>query len=174
MAATQRVRQGIRALLAFTRAVDYDLVAEYLSPQQLALFRQMRRSEQLHSLNVLRSALAQGPVPDDLAVAALLHDVGKVRHPLAIWQKSLAVIVRAFSPGLFRRWSQVEQPRPWQLACVVAEQHPAWSAELAAAADTSERALWLISHHDRSATDWGENHPHVYLLKRLQAADDAN
>jgi hypothetical protein len=174
MAAAQRFRQGIRALLAFTRGVDYDLAAEYLSPGQLTLFRQMRRSEQLHSLNVLRSALAQGPTPDDLAVAALLHDVGKVHHPLAIWQKSLAVIVRALAPGIFRRWSRVEQPRPWQLACVVAEQHPAWSAELAAAAGTSERALWLISNHDRPAAAWGENHPHVHLLKRLQAADDAN
>jgi hypothetical protein len=173
MAAAQRFRQGIRGLLAFTHTVDYDLAALYLNNRQLDLFRRMSRSEQLHSLNVLRTLLDDGGVPDDLAVAALLHDVGKVRYPLAIWQKTLAVILRAVAPRLFDRWGQREAANPWQRACVVQLQHPAWSAELAAQAGASESALWLIAHHADSPAIW-QNHPNVHLLKRLQGADDAN
>src|SRR5215213_6736056 len=97
--AIQRLRQGIRALFAFTQPVDFDLAASYLTPAEMALFRQMRRSEQLHSLNVLRTVLAESAaaqqfVPPELAVAALLHDVGKSRYPLAVWQKTIAVLVR--------------------------------------------------------------------------------
>lgn len=173
MAAAQRLRQGIRALFAFTQPVDYTLAVGYLSQQQYELFRQMRRSEQLHSLNVLRSVLQQGRTPDDLAVAALLHDVGKSCYPTAIWQKTLAVLVRTFAPGLYSDWSQGSPRSLWKRAFVVAEQHPQWGAELAQQVKTSERAVWLITHHADRLSRW-KNHPHYNLLKRLQESDDAN
>ncbi|MBL8164963.1 MAG: hypothetical protein JNJ61_23470, partial [Anaerolineae bacterium] len=65
MAAAQRLKQGLRALLAFSRPVDWDLAAETLSPDLMTLFRRLKRSEQLHSLNVLRGVLAQGSAPHD-------------------------------------------------------------------------------------------------------------
>lgn len=173
MAAAQRLRQGIRALLAFARPVDHALAAQYLAPPLLACFRQMRRSEQLHSLNVLRAVLAQGSTPDDLAVAALLHDVGKARYAFPVWQKTLVVLVRAGFPAWFERLANGSAGNFWQRPFVVSHQHPAWSAEIAAAAGASERALWLITHHADPLAQWAD-HPHVHLLKRLQQADDAN
>lgn len=173
MAARQRLRQGVRALLAFTQTLDYDLAAAYLTPSQLDLFKQMSRGEQLHSLNVLRYVLMQEPTtPDDLALAALLHDVGKVRHPLAVWEKSLAVVVRGLLPRQFARWSR-EHPTWWKRAFVVAEQHPAWSAEIVAPTGASERALWLIRHHADDLAMWA-GHPYQPLLHRLKLADDKN
>src|SRR4051812_31589967 len=106
-----RLRQGLRALFAFTRPVDDALADAYLSPAQRPLFRRMRRGEQLHSLNVLRAVLAQADeTPPALAAAALLHDVGKSRYPLRLWQKSIAVLVRAVLPTLFVRLS-ADDPR---------------------------------------------------------------
>ncbi|MBZ0295367.1 MAG: HD domain-containing protein [Anaerolineae bacterium] len=173
MAAVQRIRQGVRALLAFAHPVDYDLAADYLSPSLMHCFQQMRRSEQLHSLNVLRDVLAQGPTPDDLAVAALLHDVGKSRYPFPVWQKTMVVLTRAFAPGLFQRLSAGSEHRFWQRPFVVSSQHPRWSADIVRDAGASERAVWLVLHHADSLANWPE-HPHCYLLKRLKAADDAN
>lgn len=173
MAAAHRLRQGIRALMAFSQPVDYQPVVQSLNPVQQQLFRQMKRSEQLHSVKVLIEIQAQGAVPDDLAVAALLHDVGKSRYPLAIWQKTLAVLVRAFAPGLFRRWSTGTATPLWKRGFVVAVKHPQWSAEMVAKTQASERAIWLIVHHADSPTDW-EDHPYLPLLKRLQEADDSN
>jgi len=174
MAAAQRLRQGIHALLAFTCAVDYTLAEHYLSPQHLDLFRQMQRSEQLHGLNVLRVVLAQeATTPDDLAIAALLHDVGKIRYPLPVWSKSLAVLVRALMPRRFWRWSEETSANPLKRGCMVMAQHPIWGAELVGSTGVSERVTWLIAHHDETLDRW-EDHPDFLLLRRLQNADNVN
>lgn len=173
MAVGNRLRQGVRALIAFTGEVDYALAAVYLNAAQLALFKQMKRSEQLHSLNVLRDVLAQGEAPQDLALAALLHDVGKIRYPLAVWQKSIAVILRRLTPARFAAWSQLDPGHPWYRPFVVSEAHPHWSAELLQPTGASARALWLIEHHAEPPEMWA-NHPYVDLLRRLKRADDAN
>lgn len=173
MTATRRVRQGIRALLAFSQPVDTTLAAEYLSPALMPCFRSMRRSEQLHSLNVLRDTLAQGSTPSDLAIAALLHDVGKSRYPFPTWQKTLVVLARAFVPTIFQRLSQGDERIFWQRPFVLSEQHPAWSAQMIAAAGAPERAIWLVAHHADSLAQWAD-HPDLYLLERLKQADDAN
>lgn len=173
-----RLLQGLRALFAFAQPVEIESAARYLSPEQLTLFRQMRRGEQLHSLRVLRDVLAAGDgAPDsampDLAVAALLHDVGKTRYPLALWQKTLPVLVRPLLPDLFRRLSAGDPRRWWQRPFVVYSHHPVWSAELLAATGASSAAIWLVAHHQEQAEQW-QNHVLFPLLKRLQAADDTN
>lgn len=170
---TYRIKQGLRALFAFSQPVDDDLAAQTLTPALLKLFRTMRRSEQLHSLNVLRALMAQGSVPADLATAALLHDAGKSRYPFPVWQKTMVVLVRAFAPGLFQRLSSGSETNWFQRPFVLSEHHPVWSAEVVSAAGCSERAVWLIAHHADSLAQWA-NHPHAELLQRLRAADDAN
>ncbi|HEX2908507.1 MAG TPA: hypothetical protein VHO69_16665 [Phototrophicaceae bacterium] len=173
VSAIQRVRQGLGELLAFLRPVDLALAAEFLSPEWLALFTRLNRAEQLHSLNVLRDVLAQGNTPRDLAVAALLHDIGKACYPLATWQKTYAVLARHFWPQAAARWQTGDARHFWLRPFVVRAQHPAWSADMMAAAGIPETAVWLAAHHADNPTDW-QDHPHVHLLRRLQAADDAN
>lgn len=174
MSAVQRLRQGVRAVFAFTQTPDYAAMERYLTPDQQALFQRLNRGEQLHSLRVLRDVLAQEPeTPHDLALAALLHDTGKTRYPMAVWQKTVAVLTRKFAPAWYNRWSACDPAAPLPRGCVVAEAHPAWSAELVAATGASERALWLIRHHADPVEQW-RDHPHCYLLQRLKQADDAN
>jgi hypothetical protein len=174
MAVGIRLKQGIRALFAFSVPVDEALAEAYLPPAQMALFRKLRKAEQLHSLNVLRTVLQQeATTPQDLAVAALLHDVGKIRYPMAIWQKSCVVIVRHFLPSFHARWSADEHCTDWRRMFVVGVHHPKWSAELVAQVGGTPRALWLIRHHADEVSAH-THHPDVTLLKRLKSADDAN
>ncbi len=173
MTAAYRIRQGLQAIFAFAQPVELPLAAQYLTPELLALFSQMRHSEQLHSLNVLRDVLANGITPRDLAIAALLHDVGKSRYPLRTWQKTLAVMVRKLAPSLFERWSKGNPANMWMRPFVVYVKHPNWSAEMIAAAGASESAIWLVAHHQEPASRW-QDHALAYLLRQLQQADDSN
>jgi hypothetical protein len=173
MSAVYRIQQGLRALFAFTQPVDSDLAQQYLSPELMTCFRAMRRGEQLHSLHILRTILAQGSTPDDLAVAALLHDAGKSRYGFPVWQKTLVVLIRAFAPHLYKHLSEGDETNPIHRPFVLSQHHPAWSATLVNQAGASERAIWLIEHHADGLEQW-QNHPHIELLQRLKAADDAH
>jgi hypothetical protein len=172
--AIYRLRQGARALFAFSRPVDDALIGRSLSSAQLTAFKRLHRGEQLHSLNVLRTVLAQGEItPPDLAVAALMHDLGKIRYPLRLWQKSIAVVVRSVAPPLFRLLSRQSPTHWYSRPFVVYVDHPAWSAEILAQTGASEGAIWLVAHHADPAEQW-QKHDLFPLLQRLQAADDTN
>jgi hypothetical protein len=170
-AALYRLRQGLRALFAFAFAVDESLAAHHLSPALLASFRAMRRSERQHSLRVLRALLRAGEVSPALAIAALLHDVGKSCYPMALWQRSLPVLVRAIAPTLFARLSQSDPQNPWVRGFVVYMHHPRWSAEIIIRCGGGDDAAWLAEHHADDAQQW-RTHPLSADLVRLKYADD--
>jgi hypothetical protein len=170
----QRIEQGLRALFAFSQALDYSLAERYLDEKQMALFRRMAKSEQLHSLNVLRDVLAQeATTPQDLAVAALLHDAGKSRWKLTVWQKTISVLVKKFLPVLDERLCEESGLNVWTAPFVVRRHHPKWSGELLAEIGSSEGAVWLASHHAENPEQWRDS-SYYPLLLRLQSADNAN
>lgn len=174
MPATTRIKQGIRALFAFRTEVDYDLASQYLSASQMSLFMQMGRPEQLHSLNVLQSVLEQeASASQDLAAAALLHDVGKARYHMAVWQKTIAVLTEKLLPALFDRLSDSNALSWWRAPFTLRRQHPAWGAQMLSQTDASQTLIWLVAHHADALSQW-QDHPHLSLLTRLKAADDAN
>lgn len=179
MTPSGRMRQGVRALLSLRETPDLAVAAAYLTMPQLALFRRMPHIEQVHALNVLRTILAAPPPDgdaralDDLAAAALLHDVGKSRHPVRIWQKTLPVLVNRAAPTLYRELAD-RDPRHWLWrAFAVKRHHPAWGAEMVRMTHAPERVVWLIEHHQDDAAQWND-HPYAPLLRALQAADNAN
>jgi hypothetical protein len=174
MSVEMRFKQGIQAIFAFRHTIGDDQLADVLTPEQIAIFRLLPHVEQLHSVNVLNTARqSSSDIPHDLAVACLLHDVGKSRFPLALWQKSLAVILKRIIPQRFEAWSKGDHGDNWRQMFTVRENHPRWSVELVQHTDITERALWLILHHGHDLEQFA-NHPHYDLLRRLKQADDAN
>jgi putative nucleotidyltransferase with HDIG domain len=173
MSAGYRFRQGLRALGSWLRPVDDALAEATLSPALYALYRRMRRSERQHSLRVLHSLMTAGHTDPDLLVAALLHDVGKTRTRFFLPEKVLVVLVKAVSPTLYRRWGSASA-RAWRRPFAVSVQHPAWGAEMVAAAGGSPLAVELIRRHADPPESSIDHTRADELLRTLQAVDDLN
>jgi putative nucleotidyltransferase with HDIG domain len=123
----------------------------------MELFKQMQSSEQAHSLWIFRQLRQQLSGVDldaqhDLLVAALLHDVGKSRHPLQLWERVVIVLGKALFPNLVQQWG-TQPPDGWKRPFVIAAQHPAWGAEIAAQAGASPLVVALVRRHHQDKLD---------------------
>jgi hypothetical protein len=142
----------------------------------MELFMRLQNSEQVHSLCLYCQLIEAGERHLDLLIAALLHDVGKTLYPQRLWERMLIVISKAILPESSRQWGQ-GAPRGWRKPFVVAEQHPAWGADLAAQAGASPLAVALIRRHQSLLTKAeppGALSLEDQLLYKLQFLDDSN
>lgn len=166
-----RVRQFWRALTARPTPQALSHIQTILNPKQFALFTRLQASEQAHAFDVLSQLEEQGYKNSDLLVAALLHDIGKARYPLRIWERVLIVLAQILFPHSFDEWGKGE-PSGWRRPFVIAAQHPVWGAEMVAEVGTSDVALEIIRRHQ---DDIAEPVSEVdKMLLALQAVDDAN
>ena len=171
-----RLRQFMNGLRAEVSAAEQELVATYLPPAAYALFQQMPADAQRHSLNVLATIQAAGVADADLAVAALLHDVGKVAaaqagHPLNLWWRGPLVLLELGAPWLLRRLAAPNPRGGWRYLLHVHLEHPAIGAAWAEQAGCSPLACWLIGHHQDRPAPVASSQA-LTLLHALQKADD--
>ena len=87
-----RAEQFWKALFAKPKDGELAWVKEILSQSQYELFQQMQLSEQAHAIQVYADLKAQGHLEHDLLVAALLHDAGKTKAPLRVWERVWIVL----------------------------------------------------------------------------------
>ncbi|HXF59995.1 MAG TPA: HD domain-containing protein [Caldilineaceae bacterium] len=184
-----RVGQFLRGLSATLRAGalqpgEAALVAALLPPQAQTLFAAMPADAQRHSLNVLQTLHRAGHREPELAMAALLHDVGKLAAQaggiqIGLWLRGPLVLCEAFAPGVLRRLAVDDPARGWRYALHVQLEHAAIGARWAAQAGCPPLACWLIAHHqDRlqdpapAAADQTEDAaaPGALMRRRLLAA----
>ena len=169
-----RTRQFKLAFLGPWHPIPDAALTPHLAPALLTLYRRMHPSEQAHSFAVLQRLQAAGQTDPDLLTASLLHDVGKIRSPLSIFDRILVVLARRFLPRRASRWGQVPlaslqgqaEPVGFRRPFVTAACHPAWGADLASEAGASPRTCDLIRRH-QDADPSGDP-----LLLALHSADD--
>lgn len=141
-----RVWQFWKALAARPTAQDLARAAQLLTPEQWQLFQRLQPGDQAHSLRLLQALDGRQDVPLEVLVAALLHDIGKVDHPLRIWERVEIVLIKALLPQKAKEWGRGEA-RGWRRPFVVAEQHAQWGAQLAERTGASPLVIELIRHH---------------------------
>ena len=174
-----RTRQFWHALGSAPSAEGMALAETVLTAAQLMIFRGMSRSEQAHGTRVLQMLKNIGEQNTDLLRAALLHDIGKSRYPLRLWERVMIVLANRFVPQRAQHWGErpageVKKPQGWRRAFIVADEHPLWGAEIAAGASSSPMTVNLIRRHQDQleVIDNKTLSLEDRLLSKLQAADD--
>jgi hypothetical protein len=172
-----RLRQFWHGLWAQVSAQEVEAALALLPPRARPLFLQLPEDAQRHSLNVLHTVQATGPVTPDLAVAALLHDVGKEAAAqagvaLTLWWRGPLVLLEAFAPGVLARLASADPAHGWRYRFYVHRAHPQIGAAWAAEAGCSPLACWLIAHHQEKQAQGSAQEQ--ALLQALQQADHAN
>jgi hypothetical protein len=147
-------------------------VAAILTASELSLFERFSQPDQWHSYRVMKMLQTAGHTQQPLLVAALLHDVGKTKLPLSIWQRSLIVLASIFLPRQTAVWGR-EAAAGWKRPFAVKVQHPIWSAEMAAAAGCQPQAIALMRRH-QDTIPLDDTSQEAELLRLLQWADDQN
>jgi putative nucleotidyltransferase with HDIG domain len=153
-------------------------VKAVLSAAEFDLFRRFDLGEQQHSFQVMGTLKEAGYEHPALLTAALLHDVGKTRSPLSVWDRSLVVAAEQVAPERTAVWGQ-GSAQGWQRPFVVKARHPAWGAEMAEAAGSSPLVVSLIRRHqddlpETAVAKTGASDEEDDLLRLLQWADDQN
>jgi putative nucleotidyltransferase with HDIG domain len=168
-----RIRQFKQAIAApELNDIQLTEVKEILEGAELALFLRFDRGEQWHSFQVMRTLKEAGHDQPELLQAALLHDVGKTRSPLSVWDRSFVVVMKKMLPGKTAVWGN-HSAQGWKRPFVVKAQHPEWGAEMAEAAGSSALVVNLIRRHQDDLIE--SDHPEEdKLLRLLQWADDQN
>lgn len=149
-------------------------VREELSLAEFELFSGASSAEQRHAFGVYRTLQQTEIAQPALLKAALLHDMGKSKAPLTLWQKSLVVLGERFWPEAAERWSQGEA-RGWRKPFVVRHRHAEWGAQMAEEAGSQELTVMLIRRHQEKRGAAGlPLSEEDQLLRQLQQADELN
>ena len=173
-----RVRQFWRMVWIKPDRYELEQVQAILSPGQWELFTHMQPGDKEHAVTVYHRLIQNGETQPDLLIAALLHDVGKVRYRMNPFQRTMVVLARAIIPEKAHQWGKLSpetcQNAPgWKKPFVVAEQHAAWGAEMAHAVGVSSLTETLIREHHQGNSQ-GMSDEVRYLLKKLWIVDNEN
>ena len=177
-----RTRQFWRALGANPAPEDLKRVRSVLNPGLMALFLRLSPAEQAHSISVFNKLVENGESHLELLQAALLHDVGKSRFPLRLWERVAIVLGKAAFPQRSHSWGSLP-PEGWPPAAgwkilhglrrpfVVARQHPNWGADMVTQAGGSSLTVTLIRRHQDTSRPESTLQEDQFLSK-IQAIDD--
>lgn len=166
-----RVRQFLQALTARVRPEEWEEVENLLPPQAVALFRQMPRSDQRHSLDVMHTLRARGHEARPLLTAALLHDVAKA-DGVRLWHRVPLVLIKAVRPAWLGRLASPRR-ESWRYGFYLLLTHPQRGAEWALRAGCDPQAAELICRHQDAPAKDAMSQMDIWL-RALQAADEAN
>lgn len=145
-------------------------IQAHLKQDEVDIFNLYSPSEKQHGYQVLKTLKLAGYEQPDLLAAALLHDIGKTRFPLSIWERAIVVIGGKLIPRKATHWGRGE-PRGWKRPFVVKAKHPAWGGEMMQVVGSSPLTISLIRRHQELLPET-EVSEEEKLLKFLQWADN--
>lgn len=157
-----RINQFWSALNPKITFEEEKFVSDYLSPAEIIIYNKLPRADRKHATNVAYNLLNSFPHDFNLIKAGLLHDIGKTLRPLNVIEKTFAVLLSIYFPGIVTRLSVKKNS-----FLHIYLQHAEIGFDIAHSLCLDNDILFLIKNH----------HKNDLQDKRLQAlilADNSN
>lgn len=110
-----RVKQFFWGLKSLYTKIDEDLVKKFLTKDEIDIFKQLKINDQHHCIRVCKDSLEANKNFEFnineyiLGKAALLHDIGKTKLHLNLFEKSIIVILDKLTRGRIRKFKNIKQ-----------------------------------------------------------------
>lgn len=168
MRAAYRVRQVLQNLAARPKPQEMAQALTCLTSAERAMFLQLPIPDQGHSLRVWSALSRAGEKDPNLLAGALLHDIGKLRYPLHLWERVIIVLARKLARDWVDRVGS-GPARGWRRPFAVSVQHPEWGSDMLAAARSNPRTIEIVRWHQGPIESARTMRRQILAL---QAADD--
>lgn len=145
-----RIRQFWQALMPRVSSEELQWALDILPTSAIPLFLDQSPTEQRHALDVALDLWSAAPNNRNLLIAALLHDCGKSKNPLKLWERIYIVLLQR-APR--RAWNLLLGSYPFLSSPLrTAQEHPTWGAELALKNGLDIKIVDLIHNHHYPTT----------------------
>ena len=173
-----RVKQFFHAVTAKVSFADALYVREMLDISETVLFFAMSVEDQRHAIDVahtverlydkMRAEKKEKIDVELLVKAALLHDIGRVKGDMKIYQKALCVLLDKWDPKYARSLTKPKGEKgTLSHAVFVYYNHPGIGAEKLEAINEDPRMVYLVGrHHSNKKDKESELYKELVLLKK--------
>lgn len=170
-----RLWQFWQALTANPSADEMALAEGILTPSLLQLFKSLPPIEQAHAIRVCKRLVRQGENNLSLLTAALLHDIGKSRYPLRLWERVVIVLGKRWMADNKVSDNGDMRDNPERIGILrrpfrVAARHAEWGAQILEEKNVDALTVWLVRHH-QTPLQGNFDRLDEMLLEKLKQAD---
>lgn len=167
-----RAKQFCWAVSSFFKKVDYTYIKKHLTLEEIEFFNMLKKSERLHCIRVSKDAseyyervLQEEKImnvsKDMIIKLGLLHDIGKIKQPLTVIDKSIVVVLNKLTKGKLKNNSKSKK-------VYIYYNHPQEGVKILKDIGYDEDFLYVVENHHKKVQNLN------MALKILKYADNKN
>lgn len=160
-----RVKQFFSYAIAKIDINDKMYIEKHLNDDEIALFNKLSIHEQKHSVNVARDVESECKInlvdSNDLVKIALLHDIGKIKVPVSIIDKSIVVILDKITKSRIKELKNIKK-------IYIHYNHGYEGYKILKKINENEEILFMVKNHHNKDLN---NNKELNILKKC---DDRN
>lgn len=148
-----RVRQFWHAIYPKIKPEELEWAMSLLPSRSVPIFMAQSLPEQRHALDVAFDLWSSGVRTPHLLTAALLHDCGKTKYSLNVWERITIVLLQKAPRRVWN--SLLHSSSLFSAPLRTAQEHPQWGAVIASEIGLDPQIIELIREHHTPCSQEG-------------------